>query len=592
MNEKKLTTKETFDLAVQNHQKNNFKIAEKLYKEILNIDPDHFKSIHLLGTLSAQIKNFDQAKKFLERAIEIKNDYSETYYNLGNVLIELGEIQKAINCFKKVIKINPDNADAHNNLGNLLKDLGKIQDAENCYKKAIQINPNYTNAYNNLGTIFQKYKDFQEAIRLYEKTIQLNPNFASAYNNLGLTFHELEEYQKAINSYEKAIEIKPDYAEAHSSLGKVFKELGNFEKTTNCFKKTIKYKPDDLISLYYLGELNKEILSSDLETKIIKIINNENCTKINLAYGNFLLSTYELQRKNYEKEFNFLMKGHSYYFESQKEKFTNVIEYWLNASSEVKKLVNLNKSNMNIKKNNNEIKPIFIIGVPRCGSTLVEKVIASGDKYVPIGEETGIFHDVMVDTINKNRSSISDINIIQTMILERYNQKGLIKEKNDYIFTDKSLENLFYMRLVKEIFPNVKVIYCKRNTFSCIMSIIRNNLTKVPWAHSLNHIFIYFDIFFNEIENLKKNFPNFIYELEYEKFVKDPEIESKKLLKFCNLPWNKRCLEFYKRKELISKTASNMQIREAIYQNSINKYSPYKEFFKKYENKYFWFNFN
>jgi hypothetical protein len=198
----------------------------------------------------------------------------------------------------------------------------------------------------------------------------------------------------------------------------------------------------------------------------------------------------------------------------------------------------------------------------------------------------------MVDTINKNRSSISDINIIQTMILERYNQKGLIKEKNDYIFTDKSLENLFYMRLVKEIFPNVKVIYCKRNTFSCIMSIIRNNLTVTSWAHSQKNIFEYFDIYFNEIENLKKIFPNFIYELEYEKFVKDPEIESKKLLKFCNLPWNKRCLEFYKRKELISKTASNMQIREAIYQNSINKYSPYKEFFKKYENKYFWFNFN
>ena len=584
--------KETFELAIQNHKENNFEIAEKLYKEILNIDPDHFKSIHLLGTLSAQIKNLDQAKKFLERAIEIKNDYSETHYNLGNVLIELGEIQKAIYCFEKVIQINPDNADAHNNLGNLLKELGKIQDAENCYKKAIQINPNYTSAYSNLGTIFQKYKDFQEAIRLYEKTIQLNPNFAIPYNNLGLIFHDLEEYQKAINSYEKAIEIKPDYAEAYSSLGKIFKELGNFEKATNCFKKTIKYKPDDLISLYYLSKFNKEILSSDLETKIIKIINNENCTKINLAYGNFLLSIYELQRKNYEKEFNYLMKGHSYYFDSEKENFTDVIEYWSNVISEVKKLVISNKSNIKIIKNNNDIKPIFIIGVPRCGSTLVEKVIASGDKYIPIGEETGIFHYVITNTIMKNRSSVSDVNIIKTMILERYNQRDLIKEKNDYTFTDKSLENLFYMRLIKEIFPNAKVIYCKRNTFSSIMSIIRNNLTKVPWAHSLNHIFIYFDIFFNEIENLKKNFPNFIYELEYEKFVNDPEIESKKLLEYCNLPWNKRCLEFYKRKELISRTASNIQIRKAIYQNSINKYSPYKEFLKNYENKYFWFNFN
>ena len=236
--------KETFELAIQNHKENNFEIAEKLYKEILNIDPDHFKSIHLLGTLSAQIKNLDQAKKFLERAIEIKNDYSETHYNLGNVLIELGEIQKAIDCFEKVIQINPDNADAHNNLGNLLKELGKIHDAESCYKKAIQINPNYTNAYNNLGTIFQKYKDFQEAIRLYEKTIQLNPNFASPHNNLGLIFLELEEYQKAINSYEKAMQIDPKYVDAYYNLGRLFEELKEFEKAIRYYQKAIEIQPN------------------------------------------------------------------------------------------------------------------------------------------------------------------------------------------------------------------------------------------------------------------------------------------------------------------------------------------------------------
>ena len=236
--------KETLELAIQNHKENNFEIAEKLYKKILNIDPDHFKSIHLLGTLSAQIKNFDQAKKFLEKAIKIKNDYSETHYNLGNVLIELGEIQKAINCFEKVIQINPDNADAHNNLGNLLKELGKIHDAERYYKKAIQINPNYTNAYNNLGSIFQKYKNFQEAIRLYEKTIQLNPNFASPHNNLGLIFLELEEYQKAINSYEKAMQIDPKYVDAYYNLGRLFEELKEFEKAIRYYQKAIEIQPN------------------------------------------------------------------------------------------------------------------------------------------------------------------------------------------------------------------------------------------------------------------------------------------------------------------------------------------------------------
>ena len=122
------------------------------------------------------------------------------------------------------------------------------------------------------------------------------------------------------------------------------------------------------------------------------------------------------------------------------------------------------------------------------------------------------------------------------------------------------------------------------------MSILQNNLISLGWTHNLEHIFKYFDIYYQMIEHFKKNFPNFIYELEYEKFVNEPEIESKKLLKYCNLPWDKKCLEFYKRKDIISKTASNVQIREAIYKSSLDKYLPYKKFLDKYGNKYSWFN--
>ena len=192
--------------------------------------------------------------------------------------------------------------------------------------------------------------------------------------------------------------------------------------------------------------------------------------------------------------------------------------------------------------------------------------------------------------IIENQLATSDINIFPRKIFEKYNQKGLIQENNNYTFTDKSLENFFYVGLIKEIFPNAKVIHCKRNILSSIISIIKNNLVEVPWAHSPEHILEYFNIYYNTIENFKKIFPNFIYELEYEKLVNDPEIESKKLLKFCNLPWNNECLKFYKRKKLISKTASNIQIRKAIYKDSINKYLPYKQFINKYGNKYSWFN--
>ena len=582
--------KDTLKKAYEFHKSNKLEEAEKIYRQILEIDPNNFGSNYLLGSLFAQTKNLQEAKKLLQKALQIDPNYADAHYNLGNVLNELEEIKEAAICFEKSISINPKNTDAHINLGNLLKKIGKIDEAENLYKKAIKINPNSINAYNNLGTIFQEDENFEEAIKFYKKTIEIEPTFASAYNNLGLVSHAIEEHQNAINYYEKAIKLKPDYATAHSNLGKLYKELGNFKKTIICFENTIKHNPTDLVALFYLSEFKSEILNSDLKKSILNIIDNKNCTKINLAYGNFLLSLYEFTNKNHEKEIEYLLKGHDYYFDTQKEEFKIPIDYWAKIPFEIHQLISAKNFNKTANEKNKEIKPIFIVGLPRCGSTLVEKVIASGKKYIPTGEETAIFHSVVKNMINKNLSPSLDFNDIEKKVLEKYNQKRLINTNNDYTFTDKSLENAFYLQLIKEIFPNAKIIYCKRNSLSSIISILKNNMVKISWAHSLDNIFEYFNIFYKAIDIFKNNNPDFIYDLDYEKFVTDPELESKKLLNFCNLSWDKSCLEFYKRKELISSTASNIQIREAINKNAINKYLPYKDFLINYKNKYPWFH--
>ena len=122
------------------------------------------------------------------------------------------------------------------------------------------------------------------------------------------------------------------------------------------------------------------------------------------------------------------------------------------------------------------------------------------------------------------------------------------------------------------------------------MSIMKNNLVDIPWAHNIENIFKYFDIYYEKIEIYKKTFPNFIYELKLEKLVNDPENESKKLMKFCDLSWDKKCIEFYKRKDLISKTTSNIQIRKAINKDANKKYLPYEQFLSKYKDKYNWYN--
>ena len=245
-----------------------------------------------------------------------------------------------------------------------------------------------------------------------------------------------------------------------------------------------------------------------------------------------------------------------------------------------------------LKKNSYKIKPIFIFGIPRSGSTLLEKVIASGSQYISIGEETNIFRDSVIKIIEKNSFSNLDFNNLQKEIIMKFKIKGLIVEKSNFIFTDKSLDNFFYTRLIKKIFPNAKFINCKRSTLSSIMSIFKSNYRDIPWGHSLEHIFKYIDIYKKIIKNLKHDTPNLIYDLEYEKFIDNPEEESKKLLEFCDLPWDKKCLEFYKREDIISKTASKFQIKRPIYKGSGEQYLHYRKFLNKFEKKYDWFSKN
>ena len=345
-----------------------------------------------------------------------------------------------------------------------------------------------------------------------------------------------------------------------------YAKLGQFQDAAKCLRTALENNSNDLETFYMLHRLGEKVLDSTLKNKIAKVIGDSNCTKMNLAYGNLLLSKFEQLDANYEGELNYLLEGHSYFFQSKITKFKEELKYWFNILPRIEEIVSLEKTD----KNNHHIKPIFIVGVPRCGSSLIEKVIASGIKQIPMGEETGIFNTLIHQGSREK-------------ILEAYRQRDLMQAASDYTFIDKSLENFFYIKFIKEIFPSAKVVNCTRNTLSSVMSILQTNLTEVAWAHDLKHISQFFDLYHQKIEHFKTTFPNFIYDLNYEKFINDPEVESKKLMGYCNLPWNKGCLKFYKKTDIVSSTASDVQIRKAINKNSLDKYLPYEPFILKHK---------
>ena len=249
MNKKKdLAINKNFTLALQNHKKNNFQIAEKLYNEILKSSPFHEGAQSNLGILYNQLGKPQKAINCFEKAIQINPNSANGYYSLGVIFTQLGESQKAINYYEKAIQINPNFANAYYSLGVIFAQLGESQKAISCYEKAIQINPNHIHANNNLGVIFAQLGESQKAINCFEKAIQINPNHIDAHNNLGTILNELGESQKAISCYEKAIQINPNYIDAHNNLGVIFTQLGESQKAINCFEKAIKIKPENLTS--------------------------------------------------------------------------------------------------------------------------------------------------------------------------------------------------------------------------------------------------------------------------------------------------------------------------------------------------------
>ena len=588
MNKNNTNLKDTYGTAYNNYKKGNFKTAETLCYKILSIDNHHFGSIVLLANISMINRNYIEAKKLLKEAINIEPNNTSVLNNLGTACSELGEIKSSIEYYKKAIEIDPKNANAHYSLGLILYRSKDLKEAKVYLKKTINLQSNFALSFFVLANIHVDLKEYDYAISNYHKAIKINPILAGAHNNLGLVFRILNDFKNAISCYEKVIKIKPDHAGAYHNLALALKDLGKFDKAIQAHQKAVKYEPDNFMHYFYLYDLKKNILDINLKKKIEKIIKNDKSTEINLAYGNYLLSKYEQKEKNYKEEFNYLTKGHNHFFKSKQAIFDLGIKYCFDDLLQIYKGVKVENLG---QKNYSMVKPIFIVGVPRCGSTLVEKIIGSGINYVPMGEETAVLENfINTKVLEKKSLNLGNVNDVSNELSNIYKEKGLIIRKFNNIFTDKSLNNFFYLKLIKDLYPEAKIINCKRDIFSSIVSIFQNNLSEFAWAHDLNSIFKYFDNYVKIIKNYNETNPSSLYELQYEELVNNPEEESKKLMEYCELPWDKKCLEFYKRKDLISKTASNIQIRKAIYKHSTDKYLPYKIFLEKYGEKYSWFN--
>lgn len=442
---------------------------------------------------------------------------------------------------------------------------------------------------------FIEKKNFGKALDICLEIEKKNSNEDKVLFYLGLIYFELNDYKKSVFYYEKFLKKAPNSVSALYNLAIAKQFVGQTEKAKEIYNRLIKKNKNNVRAYYGLYVLDQSYLSDEKLNYLDQIKNNEKLSLYEKGIINFIFSKKEKNKKNYKQELEYLKKFHSKIFKSN---------YAYNISSQFyynKIIGNYFKKFQFIKKNNynkiiEELEPIFIIGLPRSGSTLIESILTSSVEKINTCGESHVVNMAVLDQIgpkiyekNFNINSFKfeiNLDIISKAVLDRYFQ---FNKKNNYKFVDKSLENFFNVEIIKEIFPKAKFLHTYRRPLDSIISIYQSMLSDLSWTHTFEDIFSYVDNYLKVLNYLKDRDCNIMH-INLEKFTDNSEEMSKKIFDFCNLTWSKDILQFYERKDLFAKTLSFNQIRSKILKYNNQKYQPYFDLLNDYKKKYDWLN--
>ena len=525
-------------------------------------------------------KNFFELIKYSEVFLK-KFPESKFIYNLiGVSYFNLGKYSNAVANYNTSISLNPKNSEAYNNKGLCLKKMGDFEGALENYKLALNINPNFLDVYNNIGNLYYELKSFKDAEKIWSDGLKVSPNNIVLLRNLGtLLFEKKGENSLAKKNFEKILALSPDKSFALNYLGMIYKSEGKFDEAERYFKNAIEVDPyysEAYYNLSYLKKINKQ---NNFLRKLEKLYSSKQISEEDRVYICFSLAKAFDDLEKYSLSYKYLSEGNflrkkliGYNINKDKKLFSKIYKNFKQFKNNNFKLPNYN----NLK---NKV-PIFILGMPRSGTTLVEQIISTHSKVFGAGELNILSNSIYkLDILNKKVSK--DLLLkLRKLYLAHINEFNTSKE----LVVDKLPANYLWIGLIFTIFPNAKVIHVKRNAVATCWS----NFTKyfsnpgIGFVYSLSDLLKYYKMYLEMMDYWDGCFPGKIYNLNYETLTEDPINEIKNLISYLDLKWEDECLKFYNNPRIV-KTASSLQVRQKIYRGSSRKWLNYSQFLNKLE---------
>ena len=595
------------------HQAGRLPEAEALYRQILLAEPDRPDALHYLGMLAHQVGRSEVAVELISKALKNKPDYVNAYNNLGIVLHDLGKLDEAVVSFRRALSLKPDYAEVHYNLGNGLKDLGRLDEAVASYRLALSLKPGYAEPYNNLGVIFHDLGKLDQAVNSFRQALRLKPDYTEAHYNLGNTFKDLGRLNEAVTSFRQVLSLKPDYADAYNNLGSILKDQGRLDEAVASFSQALTVKPDDAAMHYNLGVVFRELgkfddaiacyknalsLKSDYAAAFKDLASLVRYTEVDeevramenlynekgaipdadrIALGFALGKVFE-DLEDFDKSFAFILEANRL----KRESYDYSLQNDQDILKRIKKTFSPGYFASHLGCGHHDRTPIFIVGMPRSGTTLVEQILASHPLVFGAGE-LAILTDLTL-RICPGGGAAEFPECVGDLDEETFDKMGL-----DYIgkirkyscdaqyITDKMPYNFLHVGLIRSILPDAKVVHCMRNPMDTCFSLFKNYFKEQHgFAYDMVELGRYYKLYQDLMAHWEKVLPGFMYTLRYEEMVSDQEKHTRNLLDFCGLPWDDACLAFHKTERRVE-TASLAQVRQPLYKGSVELWKRYEK---------------
>ncbi len=597
---------------------NQLNEALTVYKKLCQLNSRDIQAWHMAGAISGMTGDTVSAISYCEKVIALNPRSHAPYLNLANVLMATGRAEEAMERFKQALQLHPGDPQTLTNMANLYTRQGQLEHAANCLQEALRSNPEYPEALNNLGNVYREMGKVGEAASCFQRALEIRPDYVDALCNLGAAFSDQLQFTEAETCYTRALRYAPDNVAALRNLGDLYQSMGEFARAKQSYEKTLRQCPADINAVSSLATLYErcgdkagalELLTPlidsgryDVDSAITyaKLCSGQGNDQIGIQVLSDALKTPVSPNKAIDLRFSLgELYDHSGQYAEAFDCFKTANEMDAARHSEQNHGANLAPLADFFSKERvatlpqstcrSEL-PIFIVGMPRTGTSLVEQILASHPLVSAGGERGDIF--TIIDSL---RPAVSQ-NARYPHSLEFVTQDALTEMATGHLeriaplsggsvrFTDKTPLHGMHLGFISQLLPASRIIICNRNALDTCLSIYFHRFNAFhDYAYRLDTLGTFYREYYALMQHWVRVLDLKILSVQYEDLVSDPEPNIRSIIDFCGLDWNESCLRFHENTRTVN-TPSYDQVRRPMYTKSIDRWKHYSPFLESLRN--------